>query len=176
MIYGIVKQNNGSILVYSEPDQGTTFKIYWPVSHQKKRKDTEITPVIEKLSGNETILVVEDDKEVCLCAANSLLSLGYHVYKAFNGEQALAVIRKGSPLIDLIITDLIMPELNGKEFAKKALDLIPDIKIIYVSGYTDNHIVHDGLLEEGVNFIQKPYSQQTLARMVRTVLDKKKDT
>ena len=171
MIYGIVKQNRGGVQVYSEEGRGTLFKIYWPVSQEVgKTRSSRLETVIENLSGNESVLVVEDDPDVCRFAANCLLSLGYEVHKAFDGEQALAFLHEGKQPVDLIITDLVMPNLGGKALAKKALARLPDIRIIYVSGYTDNHIVHDGLLEQGVNFLQKPYSQQDLARMVRKVL------
>jgi PAS domain S-box-containing protein len=173
MIYGIVKQNKGGIQVYSEEGRGTMFKIYWPVCRTAgKTASPRPEPVIENLSGNESVLVVEDDPDVCRFAANCLLSLGYLVHKAFDGEEALAFLHGNKAPVDLIITDLIMPNLGGKALAKKALAHLPEIRIIYVSGYTDNHIVHDGLLEQGVNFLQKPYSQQDLARMVRKVLNR----
>ena len=173
MIYGIVKQNRGGVQVYSEEGRGTMFKIYWPVCHTAgKTASSRPEPVIENLSGNECILVVEDDPDVCRFAANSLSSLGYLVHEAFDGEEALAFLHENKGSVDLIITDLIMPNLGGKALAKKALAHLPAIKVIYVSGYTDNHIVHDGLLEQGVNFLQKPYSQQQLARMVRKVLNR----
>ena len=172
MIYGIVQQNQGNIQVYSEPDQGTLFKIYWPSTSQVEIPSEKTAARVENLSGSEMILLVEDDREVCQFAANALRSLGYEIHMAFDGRKALEWIQtRGGPKPDLVITDLVMPELNGKEFVKKAIAYIPDLKAIYVSGYTDNHIVHDGVLEEGVNFLQKPYSQQGLARMVRKVLN-----
>ncbi len=174
-VYGIVKQNKGCIQVYSEPDHGTMFKIYWPVSrHQAPKSKTEV-PVLKDLSGNETVLVVEDDRDVCTFIANCLLSYGYRVHKAYNGEQALAFLRENTCHIDLIVTDLVMPGMGGQSFAQKLRSRFPDTKIIYISGYTDNHIVHNGLLKKGVNFIQKPFSQQQLAGTVRAVLDKKPD-
>jgi len=170
MVYGIVKQNNGSVYVYSEPGQGTMFKIYWPVS-QEVSKAREPVIANELLYGSETILVVEDEEEVCRFASASLTSLGYNVYSAENGRVALELLKEKELNLDLIVTDLIMPELNGKEFVEKAKHILPEVKVIYVSGYTDNHIVHNGLLEEGVYFIHKPYSVQTLSGMVRNVLD-----
>jgi CheY-like chemotaxis protein len=171
MVYGIVKQNQGSIYLYSEPGQGTTIKIYWPVSAEENEtirvKDSD-----EIRYGRESILIVEDEKEVCRFAADSLSSLGYKIFTAGNGQIALDLIKAEMPRLDLIITDLVMPELNGKEFVKKVHQILPDIKVIYVSGYTDNHIVHNGLLEEGVNFIQKPYSLHMLSSAVRQILDK----
>ena len=170
MVFGIVKQNKGSINVYSQPGQGTIFKIFWPITGEDRilRKKT----VKEKISpGKESILIVEDDKEVCLFAKKALTGMGYNVHYAFNGRSALELIKEKGLRFDLIITDLIMPELNGKEFIKKVQFSHPEVKVMYVSGYTDNHIVHNGLLEEGVNFIHKPYSIKTLASMVRKVLD-----
>ena len=171
-VYGIVKQNKGSVYVYSEPGSGTTFKIYWPAT-EEKNTTKKIEAADTELRGSENILIVEDEKEVCRFAADSLMSLGYNVYKANNGRLALALIETEHPKLDMIITDLIMPQLNGKEFIKKAGKIYPDVKVIYVSGYTDNHIVHDGMLEEGVNFIHKPYSVIKLASAIRKVLDEK---
>ena len=116
MVYGIVKQNNGSIYVYSEPNEGTMFKIYWPV-HEGEVKAEDVSIQDETFYGNETILIVEDEEEVCRFASEALTFLGYNVYKAENGLIALEKIRNESLKIDLIITDLIMPKLNGKEFA-----------------------------------------------------------
>ena len=170
MVYGIVKQNNGAVNVYSEPGVGTSFKIYWPVTEEDS--NSEETAIAEDiLYGSETILFVEDEEEVCRFASESLASLGYEVYKAYNGRKALELFKNENTKFDLIITDLIMPELNGKEFIDKVSELHKDMKVIYVSGYTDNHIVNNGLLEEGVNFIHKPYSIKTLAATVRRVLD-----
>jgi len=138
----------------------------------KKPGNVEETAIAEDiLYGNETILFVEDEEEVCRFASESLVSLGYDVSKAHNGRKALELIKNDYQKFDLIITDLIMPELNGKEFIDKVKQFFPEVKAIYVSGYTDNHIVNNGLLEKGVNFIHKPYSIKTLAATVRKVLD-----
>jgi len=174
MIYGIVKQNHGSIQVYSEPDQGTLFKVYWPATTQGIDYETHSKVISEDLSGNETILLVEDDQEVLSFASNALMSLGYDIHRAENGKVALELLKRkiqaGEPLPHLVVTDLVMPELSGKEFIQKVQTFAPEMKVIYVSGHTDNHIVHDGLLEDGVIFLQKPYSQQRLARIIRAVL------
>jgi len=171
-VYGIVKQNNGSIYVYSELNSGTMFKIYWPIAKGDYIAEHDRETEIEKITGKENILVVEDDVTVCDFVNEALGSLGYNVSKASNGKLALNLIKKSKINFDLIITDLIMPELGGVKFAEKAKILLPNVKVIYVSGYTDNHIVHNGMLEEGVNFIQKPYNLQGLASYVRNVLDK----
>jgi len=172
MVYGIVKQNQGSIYVYSEPGQGTTFKIFWPVTREAGQVG-EDTTVREVFYGDETILLVEDDAEVRKFAVTSLQTLGYTVHQAGNGESALSLISNERLQIDLLITDLIMPEMNGRELAERILAAFPGTGILYASGYTDNHIVEGGALEAGVNFLQKPYSQQTLAAEVRRVLDKR---
>ncbi len=170
MVYGIVKQNNGFIYVYSEPGEGTMFKIYWPVTEEKGTlKKAKVEDTI--LRGNETILIVEDEEDVRRFASEALTYFGYNVIMAANGRIALELIKKESLKFDLIITDIVMPELNGKDFIKKVRKFYPDVKVLYVSGYTENHIVHNGILEENVNFINKPYSVEVLASTVRKILD-----
>ena len=170
-VYGIIKQNQGSVYVYSEPGDGTMFKIYWPATTEYLEQKAVKVKASNNLSGNESILFVEDDPAVCQFATNALESLGYNVSKSTNGKLAFEQIKSKDFKFDLILTDLIMPELNGKEFVEKVKKKFPDVKVIYVSGYTDNHIVHNGLLEEGVNFIHKPYSVKSLAEKIRQVLD-----
>ncbi|HCY85246.1 MAG TPA: hybrid sensor histidine kinase/response regulator [Desulfobacteraceae bacterium] len=175
MVYGIVKQNRGSIRVYSEPGHGALFKIYWPAAKIAGERPARKTAAeVRQLAGDELILLVEDDVDVLDFAANALKSLGYETQTSENGSQALEwmISRKsaGQPLPDLVVTDLIMPELGGKDFVKQASALVPALKAIYVSGHTDNHIVHNGMLDPGVNFLQKPYSQQQLALKIRSVL------
>ncbi len=174
-IYGIVKQNQGSIRVYSEPGQGALFKIYWPIAdRQPSDSDPPSSEVSQDLSGDEHILLVEDDIEVLNFAANALMSLGYEIHKAENGATALAWFQSrklsNKSLPHLVVTDLIMPELGGKEFIRKARAMDPNLRVLYVSGHTDNHIVHNGMLDAGINFLQKPYSQQRLAKKIRAVL------
>ena len=172
MVYGIVKQNQGGIYLYSEPGQGTTFKIYWPTTHEEaETKETILKNEI--LYGNETILLVEDEEEVLNFASESLVSAGYTVFKAGNGRIALELIQKEKIRPDLIITDLIMPEMNGNDLIKAIEKFYPDIKVIYVSGYTDNHIVHNGLLKDGINFLHKPYSINKLLKSFRDIHNQK---
>jgi len=173
MVYGIVKQNNGSIYVYSEVNKGTMFKIYWPISEENAVHKIDEILETGDFTGNESILVVEDDNEVCRFAKDALTSLGYNVSDASNGKIAFDLIKKEKQKFDLIVTDLIMPELNGKEFIEKVKRVDSDVKVIYVSGYTDNHIVHDGMLEKDINFIHKPYSINTLSSKIRKVLNQK---
>jgi two-component system cell cycle sensor histidine kinase/response regulator CckA len=170
-VYGIVKQNNGCIYVYSEPDKGTTFKIYWPYA-----KGKPLTRVVDKvkdevLTGAETILIVEDDVKVKDFARDALKSFGYQILEAENGSEALKLLEETKPEIDLLIADMVMPEMGGKEVAERVKEMVPTVKVLFTSGYTDSHIVHKGDLEPGINFIQKPYSIHDLAQKVRTVLD-----
>jgi len=169
-VYGIVKQNNASIYVYSEVGKGSAFKIYWPVCKSR-------VLVEDKDSGNEVpggeerILVVEDNKFVRDLICESLRGAGYKVVEASNGKEALKKVIDERVKIDLVISDLIMPEMNGKELVKRIKERFPDMPVLYMSGYTDNYIVHDGLLEKGTNFIQKPFSIKKFLKKVRKVLD-----
>ncbi len=170
-VYGIVKQNHGNIFVYSEPGRGSTFKIYWPVSNEQEVQPAP-EPVEDRVfSGSETILVVEDDEGVREFTCNILEQLGYRVYQSCNGVEALELIRQEKLKPDLMITDMIMPEMNGRELAEKISDVLPISRILFVSGYTDDHIVQSGALEKGIHFTHKPYSVQTIAKKVREILD-----
>jgi two-component system cell cycle sensor histidine kinase/response regulator CckA len=171
-VYGIVRQNNGSIYVYSEKDHGTTFKIYWPAAvhlpePEKGTEDYELPS-----TGSEHILFVEDDEAVRRFACDALSRLGYRVFEASSGTNALSLVKEIDIAIDLLITDLIMPGMNGKELADEIAKLYPDAKVLFSSGYTDEHIVHSGALEPGVHFIQKPYSVHSLSNKIRDVLGK----
>ena len=173
MVYGIVKQNNGIISVYSEPGRGTTFKILWPCEI-----DTDLTEIpgadqTEIRGGNETVLVVEDDEDVCEMACISLKRYGYNVLKAPGGRQAIEIVRSGKK-IDLLLTDVVMPVMGGIELAGELKKIAPGLKIIFCSGYTDSHILNKEIVEERASFIQKPYAPRALARKVRGVLDEKK--
>ncbi len=170
-VYGIVKQNKGDISVISEPGKGTTLKIYWPVSNEigNQLKDEKIET--SDFSGNESILLVEDEDNVRTFTKKAIESYGYSVLTASNGRLALELIKKKNYKFDLIITDLIMPELNGRDLIKKVKKTVPNINVIYISGYTDNQILNNGMLENGVNFIQKPFSPTVLASHIRKTLD-----
>ncbi|MCD4763687.1 MAG: response regulator, partial [Desulfobacterales bacterium] len=157
-IYGIVKQNNGFIWVYSEPGQGTTFKVYLPeVKKDADPKKKEQTPVDDP-GGSETVLIVEDNDLLRNFAQKTLQSYGYRILVAENGEDALMVCKEHDGQIDLMITDVIMPKMGGREAAKRLQPLYPQMKVIYMSGYTDNAIVHHGVLEPGLNFLEKPFT------------------
>jgi len=171
-VYGIAKQNKGFIWVYSEPGQGTTFKIYLPkVKEGAEAEEKEQTPVLE-LGGSETVLIVEDDDGLRKIAETVLKQRGYKVLKAENGEDALRVSEAHDGSIDLLITDVVMPKMGGRETAERLQPLYTQIKVIYMSGYTDNAIVRHGVLEPGLNFLEKPFTPEGLAQKVREVLDK----
>ena len=170
-VYGIAKQNNGFIWVYSEPGQGTTFKIYLPkVKESVESEEKERTPVGD-LNGSETVFIVEDDDRLRNLARKILERHGYSVLDAEDGEDALRVSEAHEGRIDLMLTDVVMPKMGGKEVAERLQPLYPQMKVIYMSGYTDDAIAHHGVLEPGLNFLEKPFTPEDLARNVREVLD-----
>jgi len=175
-VYGIIKQNNGYINVYSEENKGTTFKIYWPVAKKKGKAKAVKRKESKKIySGKgELIFVVEDDKDVRNFITEALASLNYNVISATNGKNALVLLKEKNLKPHLLITDIIMPEMNGKELSVKIKELIPDIKVLFTSGYTDNHIVNRGFLEKGINFLGKPYTIENLSQKIRKILRTKK--
>lgn len=171
MVYGIVKQNNGFISVYSEPGVGTSFKIYLPyfdVNPAEKYVGTETS----KLTGGfETILVVEDESIVLSISKEMLENLGYTVLAAETPEKAIALAKEHAGNIQLLLTDVIMPKMNGRDLANHLHSLYPDLKILFTSGYTADSIDQHGMLEEGVRFIQKPFTMQQLEEKVRESLN-----
>ncbi|MEW6079983.1 MAG: PAS domain S-box protein [Thermodesulfobacteriota bacterium] len=169
-VYGIVKQNNGVVNVYSEPGQGATFKIYLPRYTGKAEKIEEVKSEIIPRGKGETILIVEDEAAVLKLAGKVLTGLGYNVIKATSPEAALKMAEENSGTIDLLMTDVIMPEMNGRELAERLRVQYPGLKIMFMSGYTANVIAHHGILDKGVHFIQKPFSKQDLALKVREAL------
>ena len=170
-VYGIVKQNNGNIYVYSEKNRGTMFKVYWPITTEKGSLSEKEIEINLNYSGKEHILLVEDDQSVNDFTNRALKEIGYNVTAMADGEAALEQILSNGCPYDLIITDLIMPKLNGKELIEKIRENYPDVKVLFISGYTDNHIVHDGLLEKDINFVQKPFSITALRKKIRQILD-----
>lgn len=172
MVYGFVKQSGGNVTVYSEEGQGTCVKIYFPAAEGMESAVRAAGLAEDTLSlGDETILVVEDDEDVRKTAASLLGDLGYKVLQAVNGVDALAVLDQHKD-IDLLFTDVVMPGgMNGAELGRKVLDLLPDTLIVYTSGYTENTIVHGGVLDEGTEWLGKPYSNEELAQKIRQTLD-----
>jgi two-component system, cell cycle sensor histidine kinase and response regulator CckA len=171
-VFGVVKQNNGFINVYSEIGKGTTFKIYLP------RFNGEIEAPVEKheeipLKGTETILIVEDEEQLLDLAKTSLEVYGYSVQTAQSPGDAIVLCERSRGKIDLLITDVVMPDMNGKELRERLETMKPGMKVIFMSGYTADVVAHRGILDEKVNFLQKPFSPLTLARKVREVLNKK---
>ncbi len=169
-VYGIVKQNNGFINVYSEPGQGTTFKIYLPRHSGAAEVVEEQHPVDIPAGHGETVLVVEDENAVLKLAGKILTSLGYTVLAALNPKAALKTAAEYGGNIDLLMTDVVMPEMNGRDLAGKLRSLYPDIRVLFMSGYTANVIARQGILEDGVNFIQKPFNKKDLAGKIREAL------
>lgn len=170
-VYGIVKQNNASINVYSELDRGTTFKIYLP--RVIGEGDEAASEGIEKLplSRGETILLVEDEKTIMEMARTMLTALHYNVLVATDPEEALRLAENRDQAIDLLLTDVVMPRMNGRQLQENLISFRPELRCLFMSGYTADVIAHQGVLDEGLFFIQKPFSLQTLAARVRDVLD-----
>jgi PAS domain S-box-containing protein len=171
-IYGVVKQSDGSIEVYSEVGKGTTFKIYLPRVEGEAARPGESDLPMELLEGSETVLLVEDEEVVRNLCVRILERLGYRVMQASNGDEAIALAMGYEERIDLLMTDVVMPGMHGRELANRLTRIHPETRVLFTSGYTDNAIVHHGVLDEGVSFIGKPYSPSALARKVRDVLDK----
>ncbi len=172
-VYGIVKQSEGNIWIYSEPGHGTTFKIYLPQVEELLEEVKEKVVGEELPRGSETVLVVEDEQEVRKVAARILRGQGYKVLEASQGDDALRLCEEHNRPIQLMVTDVVMPGIDGRELTNRLMLLHPEIKVLYMSGYTDNIIVHHGVLERGINYIQKPFTVGALAGKVREVLDNK---
>jgi signal transduction histidine kinase/DNA-binding response OmpR family regulator len=170
-VYGIVKQSGGHIEVYSELNIGTTFKLYFPAVEEASAVVDEGGPAL--VGGSECILVVEDEPAVRRITERTLLNLGYEVLVAAGGAEAVELVRSGSQKIDLLLTDFVMPELSGREAAEEIKLVLPRIRILYMSGYTDDAVVRHGLITNEVAFINKPFSPARLAIKVREVLDAK---
>ena len=170
-VYGIVKQSEGTIWVYSEVGRGTTFKIYLPCTERPVKEDGVEADNFELFQGTETVLLVEDEEVVREMATEILRDSGYHVLEAKHGHEAMKLGRQHSGTIHLMLTDVVMPQMSGRELAEQLTPLRRDMKVLYMSGYTDDAIVHHGVLEEGTAFIGKPFTPSALARKVREILD-----
>lgn len=170
-VYGIVKQSGGSIWVYSEPGKGTSVKVYLPRVTERAEGLKPALPTENPARGSETILLVEDAKMVRDLAIDILESSGYKVLEAANGRDALKVSGESNGPIHFLLTDVVMPGMSGRELANRLVALHPEMRVLYMSGYTEDTIVHHGVLEEGINFIEKPFTPEGLAHKVREVLD-----
>jgi len=171
-VYGIVKQNNGFINVYSEPRQGSVFSIYLPRSDDAYENEKQDLPEKQtSAGGTETILLVEDEPMILEMTTTMLQMLGYTVLAASSPDNAIQTAKNHSGSIDLLITDVVMPEMNGLTLADKISNLYPDIRLLFMSGYTANVIARQGILDDGVKFIQKPFTMADITAKVRELLD-----
>jgi PAS domain S-box-containing protein len=170
-VYGIVKQSGGFIWVYSEPGDGTAFKIYFPRSEAPVVEDVAARASIGDSHGDETILVLEDNGQLRELAVEFLESTGYSVLEAGDSEKALEIARTHEGPIHLLMTDVVLPKMSGRVVAEKLTELHPATKVLFVSGYTDDVIVRHGILNEGVAFLEKPYTRESLTSKIRTMLD-----
>jgi two-component system cell cycle sensor histidine kinase/response regulator CckA len=172
MVYGIARQSNGHVTCSSEMGVGTTFRVYLPMSEGGAAPTyPSQEPEPESVRGTETILLVEDDDALRAYAASVLRDLGYSVHQAADGKAGVLHGEGNRDSIDLLITDVVMPRMGGREMAAALAPLAPGMRVLYVSGYTENAIVRNGILEAGLEFLSKPYSPGQLARKVREVLD-----
>ena len=174
-VYGIIKQHGGNVWVYSEPDKGAIFKVYMPVSEEahidiKTREKPDIKGK-EILRGSETVLLAEDDEQARILVLTMLKQYGYTVIEAENGTEALAALESYEGTVHLLLSDVVMPGMNGKDLFAKATEKRPDLKVLYMSGYAESVIVRRGVLDEGVDFIQKPFTVIALVTKIREVLD-----
>jgi len=169
-VYGSVKQMGGDIWVYSEPNQGSTLKMYFPRITEAAGAIGEEESAPPPAEAGETILVVEDEKAVRELTVRILGKLGYRVLVASGGEEAIAISQSYADEISLLLTDVVMPNMSGRQVADKLLGTRPGLKILYLSGYTDTTVVHHGVLETGLDFLPKPFSREVLARKIRDVL------
>jgi CheY-like chemotaxis protein len=170
-VYGIARQSGGHIQVYSEVGRGTTFKMYLP-----RTEDADFAPRVEPLQvrslrGDETVLLVEDEDVVRKFAHRVLESYGYTVHAVADPRQAIEFISPRISAIDIIVTDVVLPDMNGRVMATALREQHPESKVLYMSGYADNAIVHHGILERGMRFLPKPFSAEALARSVRDALE-----
>jgi two-component system, cell cycle sensor histidine kinase and response regulator CckA len=174
-VYGIVKQHLGFVNVYSEPGKGTSFRIYLPRSGAEpeiQEEDIKRKIVQEESDGNETVVIVEDNDLVRDLTGEILRKSGYMIISANNGKECLTALADYDDKIDLLLTDVIMPDMNGRELYEELLRSRPGLPVIYMSGYTEDAIAYQGVLEKGTNLIHKPFTRKVLTEMVREVLNR----
>jgi CheY-like chemotaxis protein len=171
-VFGFVKQSGGHIKIYSELGQGTTVKVYLPRYYgEASDKSHAAQPATAELKGTEAVLLVEDDDNVLGVAASALRELGYTVLEARHAKEALAHLANGAR-VDLLLTDIVMPDMNGRKLADEALRQRHGLKVLFMTGFTRNAVVHNGVLDPGVNFLAKPFTIEELSRKVREALEK----
>jgi CheY-like chemotaxis protein len=171
-VYGIVTQSRGHILVHSEPGRGTRFDIYLPkVEGSPVSAAEEEETASRSTDGNEKVLLVEDDVAVRELSREILEMHGYEVIEADNGQAALKICEDCGAELDLVVTDLIMPQMGGRDLALRIAPMLPEVKLLFLSGYTDDVLLNQGQLDPGSFFLQKPFTPAALARKVREVLD-----
>jgi CheY-like chemotaxis protein len=171
MVYGVVKQSNGYIDVFSTVGKGTTFKIYLPRIDQEPEERATKTTLSKAFRGKETILLVEDEKNLCVLTRNLLEHYGYSVLEAESGAQALAISRQNTAPIHLLLTDIVMPGINGRALAQTLSKERPGIRVVYMSGYTGQTVGGQTILSPGSHFLQKPFTREDLARKIREALE-----
>ncbi len=171
-VHGIVNQNGGHIWAYSEPGRGTTMKVYLPKAEETGTSRSREKSVAEDLSGSETVLLAEDDDNVRSFAKRVLLKYGYKVLESKNGEEAIKASREFDGKIDLLLTDVVMPGMKGKDIAERLKSEGRDLKVLFMSGYTHNIIMDHGIMPKDIDFIEKPFSPVTLARKIREILNR----
>jgi CheY-like chemotaxis protein len=168
-VYGMIKQSGGDIWVYSEPNKGTTFKLYFPQATEAAAERSDGHSGGPTRSGNETVLVVEDEKPVRDLTVRMLQQLGYKVLSAASGAEALEISSSFSGKIALLLTDVVMPQMSGRQVADALLGTRPDLKVLYLSGYTENTVIHHGV-GSGVEFLPKPFSRETLSKKLAEMI------
>jgi CheY-like chemotaxis protein len=170
-VFGFVRQSEGHVKIYSEKEVGTTVKVYLPrFFGEDTERTTRPRKPLESGEAREIILVVEDEDRVRLIAVDALRELGYSVLEAASGIEAVRLLEEGNNPT-LLFTDVVMPDMNGRELAERALRLRPDLKVLFTTGYTRNAIVHNSVLDRGIQLLQKPFSIEQLAAKIRSVLD-----
>ncbi len=170
-VYGIIKQSKGFIFVHSEKDRGTTFQIFFPQVTDQEAGEQESSEHIAELKGTETILLVEDEDSLRALALETLENAGYKVLTSEDGEQAITLALNYNNNIDLLLTDVVMPKLSGKKLAKAIKKIHPEILVLYMSGYTEDAIVHQGVLDHNTEFLPKPFKPTSLLKKIRSMLD-----
>nr|MBA2251431.1 response regulator [Nitrospirales bacterium] len=170
-VYGIVKQSDGHIVVESEPGRGTAFQIYLPIVDEPIQTGEPDKPHIALPYGTETVLLVEDEPIVRMLIRDTLRLFGYTVLEARHGFEAQLIGSQCAGRIDVLMTDVVMPQMSGKELAEGLLQMHPEMKVLYMSGYTENAMIDNGILDSGRVFLQKPFTPEVLARKVRDIID-----